>query len=386
MELSPNDIRNYEFNTQMRGFDKEEVTNLLNTVATALEKLKQENLKLSMEVDSLKTQISGLREFEDTVKHAAIDARRHADQTVAAARKEAMEMLERAKAEVHQLVGSRAARVAKIEEQITKLELTKRSYLGRLSQLINSHLTLIREIGDGEGGELDLDSVPNETSADALQIEESTDVTARGRETIATQPSTEPLRTEEANAADEIVEVQAQVAEPEPQVEPQEQDVPVQGEQAQEESGPLDPELAAALASYRHDDVAQSPGLPRPKAAPAPAQNVMRETSEAADDVPLEFIARPQSVTQDNNTDKIHVSQQPAQAQQARAQSIPQPAPPVQAMEPNAVNPDFGVTEPRPVAASPKTATQAPINADLAHELDAVVAKFEEEMDKAARS
>ena len=48
MDLSPNDIRNYEFPSQMRGYDKEEVDNLLEQVAAALEEARQQNLKLSM--------------------------------------------------------------------------------------------------------------------------------------------------------------------------------------------------------------------------------------------------------------------------------------------------------------------------------------------------
>ncbi|MFQ5452850.1 MAG: DivIVA domain-containing protein, partial [Candidatus Zixiibacteriota bacterium] len=89
MDLSPNDIRNQEFSNKMRGYDKEDVDNFLEKVAEALENARQENLKLSMEIDSLNTQITGLKQFEDTIKNAAIDARRNADLTIANAKKEA---------------------------------------------------------------------------------------------------------------------------------------------------------------------------------------------------------------------------------------------------------------------------------------------------------
>ena len=75
MDLSPNDIRGYEFPNQMRGYDKDEVDNFLEQVANAFEEMKQQNLKYSMEIESLKSQLSGLKQFEDTIKSAAIDAR-----------------------------------------------------------------------------------------------------------------------------------------------------------------------------------------------------------------------------------------------------------------------------------------------------------------------
>ena len=87
MDLSPNDIRNYEFPTQLRGYEKDEVDKFKDQVAEAIEQLKQENLKYSMEIESIKGQLSGLRQFEDAIKSAAIDARRNADLTIANAKK-----------------------------------------------------------------------------------------------------------------------------------------------------------------------------------------------------------------------------------------------------------------------------------------------------------
>ena len=72
MSLTPNDIRNYEFSNQMRGYDKEEVDDFLEQTARALEEVKQENLKLSMEMDSLKSQLAGLRQFEDKIGRAHV--------------------------------------------------------------------------------------------------------------------------------------------------------------------------------------------------------------------------------------------------------------------------------------------------------------------------
>ena len=143
MDLSPNDIRNYEFANKMRGYSKDEVDDFRELVAAALEALKQENLKLSIEIDSLKTQLAGLRQFEDTIKSAAIDARRNADLTVANAKREAELLLSRAKTEAMEIIGSRAQKVGEIEDQITKLQFAKKSYLSKLRNLSKSHLEVL---------------------------------------------------------------------------------------------------------------------------------------------------------------------------------------------------------------------------------------------------
>ena len=108
MDLSPNDIRNYEFPSQMRGYDKDEVDSLLEQIAAAMEEIKQVNLNLSMELDSVKGQLQGLRQFEDTIKSAAIDARRNADLTMDNAKQEAELLLGKAKNEAEKIIESKS--------------------------------------------------------------------------------------------------------------------------------------------------------------------------------------------------------------------------------------------------------------------------------------
>ncbi|HPC11445.1 MAG TPA: DivIVA domain-containing protein, partial [candidate division Zixibacteria bacterium] len=144
--LSPNDIRNYEFPNQMRGYDKDEVRELLQQVAAALEDLKQENLKIAIERDTVRTQLEALKQFEDTIKSAAIDARRNADTLVANAKREVGEILNKARAEAETIVGSRADEARVLDEQITRLRMVKVSYQTKLKNLIESHLELIDEL------------------------------------------------------------------------------------------------------------------------------------------------------------------------------------------------------------------------------------------------
>jgi cell division initiation protein len=337
MDLSPNDIRSYEFPNQMRGYDKDEVDSLLDQVAAALEDSKQQNLKLSMEMESLQSQLASLKQFEDTIKSAAIDARRNADMTIATAKQEAEMITSKARSDAESLMATRAREVGEIENQITKLGLTKKSYLSKIRSMIQTHLDMIEEVDTGE--------IQNVQQSEDLQITQSRDVTTETRETVASQPSDEPVQTESADASI-----------------PESDDTDVAEElkdairsDSPESDKPIDPELAAALENYKKtaaDEGTDSNTSPSPS---PPPQGVVVETTARAEDVPEGFFAKEEDLHEDTATDKVRTAQADS------------------ATEHNSIDPDAEEgASPNPLAPD-----------NLAEELDEVAAKFEEEMDKA---
>lgn len=431
MSLSPNDIRNYSFPNQMRGYDRDEVDSFKDQVAQALEAQKQETLKLQMELDSVKSQLAGLKQFEDTIKGAAIDARRNADTLMQNAKKEAELILSRAKEEAEKLVEQKTRQCSHLDNQVEKLDLAKKSYLNKLKQLIGSHFELLDEIASLEPPERP--SVPqpqkqapaqaaSQTSSqpapktataaapaaasfdppkpkpvNGIEVTDSSEMRETTRETIATQPSKDQgIKTEDANAADEIVPVaesgnggetddhdltdslrkvvkdeQASEEqqdldedeqpvegndhvyngtqhEEEPPMEKNEADLPDEpGEQPEPspqeaaEKGVIDPELAAALEQYQHMNpeakakAAGDPNSREPNAiGDAPRQGEVVETEASADEPPKDFVP---------------VSEAPESESKEKDKDAP--------MDPN----------------------------DLASTLDSVAKKFEEEMDRAEK-
>jgi len=347
MDLSPNDIRNYEFPNQMRGYSKEEVDNFLEQVAGALEAAKQEQLKLSMELDSVKSQLSGLKQFEDTIKNAAIDARRNADTTVAAAKKEAEEMLDEAKTEAARALASRTQQVNDIEEQITRIGLTKMSYLSKIRDLIQSHLDMIDDIEHSEE--------PAEKTNDEIEVTESNEMKAKNRETVATQPS-EPtsIKTEEANSPESSMESLSEASKED--LSDALKDVLGDDDQTNNAT-PIDPELAMALENYKKAAAEQTEtNAADPAESEIPQQGVMQETTALAEDIPQGFVS--------GNGDQVNTDTDKVKVEATAAEN---------SGEPHQVDIDT------PLAEKPKSAKPD----GLAKNLDEVVAKFEEEMDKA---
>jgi cell division initiation protein len=345
MELSPNDIRNFEFGTHMRGYDKEAVDNFKEQVALSLEMLKQENLKLSMEAESLKVQLAGLKQFEDAIKNAAIDARRNADMTVANAKKEAELLLSRAASEASQALASRAQRRDELEAEITKLELTRRSYLTKLRALISSHQEWVEELARAEALSGAQQHTARQVADDSIEITQTSEFAGNRRETVATQPSqAQPIHLEEANEAKQIIPVTA---------DSEKSDMAALKSAIQDEpkpEAPVDPELAAALENYQR--LAES----KAKVDPSSTGPILRPS--------------PKFVTSNGNALPADLL-----SPQIRSDEVSESTDRVKtapSLEPNRLNPD-----PQPKQGN---------GDDLANVLDNVVHKFEEEMDKAAKS
>ncbi len=347
MDLSANDIRNYEFPNQMRGYDKDEVDGLLDQVAAALEEAKQENLKLSMEIESLKSQLAGLKQFEDTIKSAAIDARRNADMTVATAKQEAEMLISKAKSEALTILSARTRDVAEIENQITKLGLARKSYLSKIRSLIQSHLQMIEEIDTGE--------ITDAGRDDPLTITESTDVTTEARETVATQPDKTPLVTE---PTDDAAISDGEGIEESPSTRTEDMREAVRAEEPPQ----IDPELAAALESYKKAaaEEAADQWAPTAETPPIPPQDKVVETDSLAEDIPEGFIAREDGLPGEQATDKVPVTE-------SKTSDPAEPSHPA--------TDESGERQKAPLAPG-----------DLADELDEVATRFDEEMDKAERN
>jgi cell division initiation protein len=359
MDLSPNDIRNYEFSTQMRGYTKDEVDSLLDQAAAMLDAVKQENLKLSMEVDSLKSQLAALRQFEDTIKSAAIDARRNADTTMGDAKKEAELILTKARDEADQVLEFRIEKLAELDSKIAASELAKKSYLNKVHGIITSHLEIIDHLIDQEPSASERDDDEDhdrETAGDngKIEVTHSGEVDRKQMETIGTPSISDgPRRTEDANA-DEIVEASLET----------DSEVAAMGDteanaEEADPSKPVDPELAQALQQYQTSDGSPSehsdqPPSPDMQAQP-PGQFV--ETSARAEDIPPGFIVGPSADGSVSNSDEKSATDKLLLKDTSTAKK------------------DSDKSEHPPV--SPE---------DLAEELDNVVAKFDEEMDKAAQS
>ena len=270
MSLTANDIRSIEIRSQMRGYDKEEVDNLLEQVAVALETTKQENVKLSMEIDSLRSEVASLKENEDVIKGAAIDARKNADATIKGAKKEAAETVNKAKEEAKAIIAGNSKKVQEIEQHIQSLDQNRKTYLSKLRTLISSHLELAER-------EAVMDV--REAMAEAAES-----VTASGSITVTNTEDHETIADTDDEDVDTADDHEDDDSGPEKQAELRDEDEPSAAE------------LEEALKQYKEseseaDGEPTQPPTATPPSLASPGQK-WEETSALADEVPPEFIVK----------------------------------------------------------------------------------------------
>ncbi|MCH9024137.1 MAG: DivIVA domain-containing protein [candidate division Zixibacteria bacterium] len=276
MSLTANDIRSIEIRSQMRGYDKEEVDNLLEQVAVALETTKQENVKLSMEIDSLRSEVASLKENEDVIKGAAIDARKNADATIKAAKKEAADIITKAKEESKNIIAGNSKKVQEIEQHIQSLDQNRKTYLSKLRTLISSHLELAEREAVMDVREAMAEAAENVTTGESITVTNTEDVTTETREIITDSDDEDDAHYEEDSEDED--------SGPEKQAELRDEDEPSAAE--------LEEALKQYQESEKEDDgEATQPPSASPPSLASPGQK-WEETSALADEVPPEYIVK----------------------------------------------------------------------------------------------
>jgi len=337
MSLTPNDIRSFEFSGQMRGYDKEEVDNFLEQIAQEFELAKQENVKLSMELDSLRMQVSNLKQNEEIIKSAAIDARRNADFTMNNAKKEAMVLLSKAKEEVEKISTLKSKKIQEIEQHIKRIEQNRKTYLGKLRTLVSSHLDLVEKESVSELREVI-------SPASDLKITDSKDITSDKMETIGG-----PVQNDKTEVSMELRTT-------------------VHGDSLEEPDRVEEGDAALTEALRKYNQVKEShPAYvkdkdedhPEPIPSLASPKKKWAETTARAEEVPPGFIAKSPD--------------DPA--------PLPRRSPSnSQSMEPNPMLMEE-MEAAQATQTAPKTGRTGKV--DVAKEFDEIAAKFNEEMDKA---
>ena len=151
MAITVKDIKEKEFNTEMRGYSRDEVDDFLDELADQTEELAVENEKQLSEIDNLKRQIAALRKELEKAKEETAKAEQTAlaaqntpavqepafnepqyfknlettlRETLITAQRIADETIDDAKKQAGRIVGEAEDQAAKLEEQ-SQLKLTQ---------------------------------------------------------------------------------------------------------------------------------------------------------------------------------------------------------------------------------------------------------------------
>ena len=148
LKVTPLDLRQPRFKTAMRGFDKAEVSALMEEVASDYENALRENDRLRQELVRLEASLNQHRELEGSLKTTLLSAQRVADDMRANAHQEAARIVREAEGRAELLMQKAHVRVEDAQREIDGLRMKRRETETSIESIIstlNHTLTFVRE-------------------------------------------------------------------------------------------------------------------------------------------------------------------------------------------------------------------------------------------------
>jgi cell division initiation protein len=150
MKVTPLDLRQSRFKTAMRGFDKTEVTTLLEAVADDYENALRDNDRLRHEVARLEAVLTQHRELEGSLKNTLISAQKVADDLRDTAQAEALRIVREAEGRAEMIQQKAQARVEDVQREIDGLKMKRRETETGVEALISTLHNTLEFIRDQE--------------------------------------------------------------------------------------------------------------------------------------------------------------------------------------------------------------------------------------------
>ena len=153
MGMTPQDIQNQKFNTKFRGFDVDEVDSFLEEVAENFLALIQENKKLKGEAQALQQNNEQFASEEKAFKAALVSAQKIAEEMKEKSKKDADEILAKAREEIEKSQSAAAGELSKIQEELEELKTIRTKVRDELRGTLTTYLKLLDEAGQpGKSG------------------------------------------------------------------------------------------------------------------------------------------------------------------------------------------------------------------------------------------
>jgi cell division initiation protein len=150
MKVTPLDLRQSRFKTSMRGYEKTEVTALLEAVADDYENTLRDNDRLRQELSRLEAVLTQHRELEGSLKSTLISAQKVADDLRDTAQAEAVRIVREAEGRAELMQQKALARLEDVQREIDGLKMKRREAETGVEALISTLQNTLEFIRDQE--------------------------------------------------------------------------------------------------------------------------------------------------------------------------------------------------------------------------------------------
>ncbi len=145
MKVTPLDLKKADFKRVLRGFDPNDVGDLMAAAAETLEEMVRENRDLKERQNMLGERLKSYESMEKTLNDTLINAQKSGDATRQTAEREAELIVAKAEVQAEKLVEESKSELKRIRYQIEMLEHEKDAFLVKMRSLVASQWKILQE-------------------------------------------------------------------------------------------------------------------------------------------------------------------------------------------------------------------------------------------------
>jgi cell division initiation protein len=143
MEMSPQEIRQREFDRKFRGYDPEEVDTFLDQVAEEMTRLVQEATDRAAQIQRLEGQLRVHLEREDSLRNTLVTAQKMTDDIKANAMRDAELTVKEGELKAERLLEQAHRKLAQVQAEIAEFVRQRDLFASKLRGLLKTHLELL---------------------------------------------------------------------------------------------------------------------------------------------------------------------------------------------------------------------------------------------------
>lgn len=169
--LTPQDIQDVKFDRSMKGYDKEQVEDFLDTVQSDYTVLYKENATLKGKMRVLVDKIEEYRQVDEQMRKAFFTAQVTAQETIAKAQAEAEIILRNARSQADDRVNDLKAQIVAEEQRLELAKAECRKYAAMMKAMLEDNIRVIGENMDRVDALMELSALEVAGEADAPAVE-----------------------------------------------------------------------------------------------------------------------------------------------------------------------------------------------------------------------
>ena len=152
MKYTPLDVRHAEFGSGISGYAKREVREFLSQVADDAEEYERQVRNLQDRIAQLESQVTELREGEESLRRAVVSAEKIANELRANAEREAQLMIKEAEAAKEKLLREALQKARDIRVEIEKARNDKQLFYNQFRALLRGYMESVDRAEDKTPG------------------------------------------------------------------------------------------------------------------------------------------------------------------------------------------------------------------------------------------